>query len=70
MTCLMLGYKNQVIGNYGVMVHVYFHELWFIVSGISYVAYFYQAFSSKSKSNGNIFCSSSGFRDKTLYIKG
>ena len=33
MTCLMLGFKNQVIGNYG-MVHVHFHELWFIVSGI------------------------------------
>jgi len=33
MTCLMLGFKNQVIGNYG-MVHVYFHELWFIVSSI------------------------------------
>jgi len=29
----MLGFKNQVIGNYG-MVRVYFHELWFIVSGI------------------------------------
>jgi len=29
----MLGFKNQVIGNYG-MVQVYFHELWFIVSGI------------------------------------
>jgi len=27
----MLGFKNQVIGNYGMMVHVYFHELWFIV---------------------------------------
>jgi len=23
----MLGFKNQVIGNYGTMVHVYFHEL-------------------------------------------
>jgi len=29
----MLGFKNQVTGNYG-MVHVYLHELWFIVSGI------------------------------------
>jgi len=27
MTCLMLGFKNQVIANYGMMVHVYFHEL-------------------------------------------
>jgi len=27
MTCLILGLKNQVIGNYGMMVHVYFHEL-------------------------------------------
>jgi len=26
MTCLTLDFKNQVIGNYG-MVHVYFHEL-------------------------------------------
>jgi len=31
----MLGFKNQVIWNYGMMVHVHFHELWFIVSGIS-----------------------------------
>jgi len=30
----MLGFKNQVIGNYGMMVHVYFRKLWFIVSGI------------------------------------
>ena len=29
----MLGFKNQVIGNYG-MVHVYFHELRLIISGI------------------------------------
>jgi len=29
----MLDFKNQVSGNYG-MVHVYFHELWFIVSSI------------------------------------
>jgi len=27
MTSLLLCFKNQVIGNYGVMVHVYFHEL-------------------------------------------
>jgi len=27
MTSLLLGFKNQVIGNYVVMVHVYFHEL-------------------------------------------
>jgi len=27
MACLMLGFKNQVIGNYGMMVHVYFHKL-------------------------------------------
>jgi len=27
MTCLMFGFKNQVIGNYGMMVHVYFLEL-------------------------------------------
>jgi len=30
----MLGFKNQVIGNYGMIVHVYFHELWFVISGI------------------------------------
>jgi len=30
----MLGFKNQVIRNDGMMVRVYFHELWFIVSGI------------------------------------
>jgi len=30
----MLGFKNQVIGNYGMMMHVYFHKLWIIVSGI------------------------------------
>ena len=35
MKCLMLVFKNQVIGSYGMMVHVYFHELLFIVSGIS-----------------------------------
>jgi len=34
MTCLRLGFKNQVIGNYDMMVHVYFLKLWFIVSGI------------------------------------
>jgi len=28
-----IGFKNQVIANYG-MVHVYFRELWFIVSSI------------------------------------
>jgi len=27
MTCPRLGFKNQVIGNCGMMVHVYFHEL-------------------------------------------
>jgi len=27
MTGLMLGFKNQVIGNYGMMVHAYFHEM-------------------------------------------
>jgi len=27
MTGLRLGFKNQVIGNCGMMVHVYFHEL-------------------------------------------
>jgi len=27
MTYLTLGFKNQVIGNYGRMVHVYFLEL-------------------------------------------
>jgi len=33
MTCLMLGFKNQVIGNYyGMVVHVYFHELIFLLS--------------------------------------
>ena len=29
----LLGFKNQVIRKFG-MVHVYLHELWFIVSGI------------------------------------
>jgi len=29
----LIGFKNQVIGNYG-MVHVYFHKLWFIISHI------------------------------------
>jgi len=24
MTCLLLGFKNQLIGNYDLMVHVYF----------------------------------------------
>jgi len=42
----MLGFKNQVIGNYG-MVHVYFHELLFIISGICKWPIFYEAFSSK-----------------------
>jgi len=27
MTGLRLGFKNQVIGNCGMMVHVYIHEL-------------------------------------------
>jgi len=27
MTCVMFGFKNQVIGIYGMMAHVYFHEL-------------------------------------------
>jgi len=28
MKCLMLGFENQVIGNYhGIMVYVYLHEL-------------------------------------------
>jgi len=36
----MFGYTNQVIGNYGMMVHVYFHELWFIVSSICRYAIF------------------------------
>jgi len=49
MTCLMLGFKNQVIGNYGMMVHAYFHELWLIVSGIRRWPIFYSAFSSKWK---------------------
>jgi len=35
MTCLMLDFKNEVVGNYGMMVHVCFHELWLVVSGIS-----------------------------------
>jgi len=30
----MLGFQNQAIGNYGMMVHVSFRELRFIVSGI------------------------------------
>ena len=28
-------FQESSDGNYGMMVHVYFHKLWFIVSGIS-----------------------------------
>jgi len=65
----MLAFKNQVIGNYG-MVHVYFHELWFIVSGIHKYCRLFPTKHFQAKVNDNIFCSGSGFRDKTMYIKG
>jgi len=35
----MFSFKNQVIGNYGMMVHVYFHELICCFRHL-YVAYF------------------------------
>jgi len=49
MTCLMLGFKNQVFGNYGMMVHVYFLE--FICCFLQSLAYFLllSAFLSRSK---------------------
>ena len=52
----MLGFKNQVIGNYGMMVHVYFHNcdlLFPVFAGSLFSIKHFQA-----KANGNIFCSS------------
>jgi len=69
MTCLMLGFKNQVIGNCGMMVHVYFHELLYDLLFPAFVGSLFSIKPFQAKVNGNIFCSSSGFRHKTLYTK-
>jgi len=57
MTCLMLGFKNQVIGNYDMMVHVY---CIFINCDLLFLVFAGSLFSIKhfqAKANGRIFCS-------------
>jgi len=58
MTCLMLGFKNQVIGNYGMMVHVMYI---FINCDLLFLVFVGSLFSIKyfqAKVNGSTFGSS------------
>jgi len=65
----MLGFKNQVIGNYGMMVHVTCVFSWTDLLFLAFVGSLCSIWHFQAKVNGNIFCYSSGFKNKP-YIKG